>query len=121
MPKSTKNSIKSKDYFGSKRNEIRYNRLKKRGINNPLNIMNRAIINLNNSMTNSESSQEHSGNYKNTSTTSVSSKCKNAEKKTNSTVAFKTNYEDIINSLHQKQKQAQLSSVQNKGHSANDK
>jgi hypothetical protein len=49
---------KSKDYFGSKRNEVRYNKLKKKNVKNPLNIMTRAIINLNNSRTNSESSQE---------------------------------------------------------------
>lgn len=55
-----KTSLKStnKDYFGSKRNECRYKKLQKKGFNNPLNIMNRAIINLNNSRTNSESSQE---------------------------------------------------------------
>ena len=76
--------MKNKDYFGSKRNEIRYNRLKKRGINNPLNIINRAIINLNNSMTNFENSQERSGKKdKSTPVSKVNPKCKNAEKKTN--------------------------------------
>jgi len=54
--------IGKKDYFGSKKNEVRYKKLKKRGFNNPLNIMNRAIINLNNSKTNSESSQERHSN-----------------------------------------------------------
>jgi hypothetical protein len=49
---------KPKDYFGSKRNEVRYNKMKKKNVKNPLNIMTRAVINLNNSRTNSESSYE---------------------------------------------------------------
>lgn len=107
-------NIKQKDYFGSKRNEVRYNRLKKRGINNPLNIMNRAIINLNNSRTNSESSQERSSGCHDLSTPNIhpskQSNLQNVEeseqKVSSSTVAFKTNYEDIISNLHRKQMDA---------------
>lgn len=60
--------LKTKDFFGSKRNEVRYNKLKKKNVKNPLNIMNRAIINLNNSRTNSESSQERLGKSRERST-----------------------------------------------------
>ena len=104
--KGSKATVQNKDYFGSKKNEARYNRLKKKGVNNPLNIMNRAVINLNNSRTNSESSQErvsqNRANSKVTERTII--KIQTNEKKTNSAVAFKAKYEDIISSLNQKQK-----------------
>ena len=104
--KSGKVSMPNKDYFGSKKNEARYNRLKKKGVNNPLNIMNRAVINLNNSRTNSESSQERcSQSRESTKRTGKSFvKFQDKEQKTNSTVAFKANYDNIITCLNQKQK-----------------
>lgn len=90
------------------KNEIRYNKLKKKGLNNPLNIMNRAIINLNNSRTNSESSQERGSKSRESSLVKINmtqSKTSNVEKKTKNTVAIKANYEEIISCLNQKQKE----------------
>jgi hypothetical protein len=68
--------VTNKDYFGSKRNECRYKKLQKKGFNNPLNIMNRAIINLNNSRTNSESSQERLSKSREKSTDPLNSTVK---------------------------------------------
>ena len=72
---------KNKDFFGSKRNETRFKKLKKKSIKNPLNIMNRAIINLNNSRSSSENSMERIGNSKDNLTEPIKSEVRVATQK----------------------------------------
>lgn len=104
VAKKSKVTVKNKDYFGSKKNEAKFNRLKKRSIKNPLNIMNRAIINLNNSRTNSESSQERSSKPREGSSESGKVRYKEADKNQSEVSAFKSKYEEIINGINQKHK-----------------
>ncbi|CAI2382012.1 unnamed protein product [Moneuplotes crassus] len=64
-------SMEGKNFFGSKKNEARYKKLKKKC--KPAIFMNRAIINLNNSRTNSESSQKRQSNSRERSIESAKS------------------------------------------------